>query len=117
MRAFDRSRDKNRRMPIGDDNPPTGTPGIAVALNICCAVVFQWQRLHSDDDQQIIVYALAAKPAALFAGAIIPEDIAVRILIADIASCDDTSISGYRFPAHLPRLLLTYGFGAEFRTD
>ena len=104
-------------MPIRDDNPTTWKPVIAVALIICCAVVFLWQRLHSDDDQQIIVYALAAEPAALFARAIIPEDIAVRILVSDIASRDDTWISGYHFPAHLPRLLLNYGLGAEFRTD
>jgi membrane associated rhomboid family serine protease len=63
-------------IPIHDDNPTTLKPIITVALIICCVVVFLWQISHSEDAQQLIVYALGVIPAVLLEGAIMPEEIA-----------------------------------------
>ena len=63
-------------IPIHDNNPTTLKPIITVALMISCVLVFVCQISHSEHAQQIIVYALGAIPAVLFAGAIMPEEIA-----------------------------------------
>lgn len=63
-------------IPIRDENPTTLTPVVTVALIGCCVMVFLWQISHSEDTQQLIVYALGVIPAVLFEGAIMPEKIA-----------------------------------------
>jgi len=54
--------------PIHDENPIKIIPYVTYTFMACCIAAFLWQMTQSEQQQQLIVYALGAIPAVLFGG-------------------------------------------------
>lgn len=62
--------------PLHDDNPSSTVPYVTYSFMAICIAAFLWQISHTQQGQQIIIYALGVIPAVIIGDAQLPADVA-----------------------------------------